>query len=46
MVMREPYPISGGNDTPKIKAQSISQPALMFLHFFATGNKLPNIFSL
>jgi hypothetical protein len=46
MVMRVPYPINGGKDTVKIKAQRISHPALMSLHFFATGSKLPNIFSL
>ena len=46
MVMSEEYPIKGGNDTTNIIAQSISQPAGMFLHFSAAGRRAWNILSL
>jgi hypothetical protein len=46
MVKRLEYPIKGGKDTTNIRAQSISQPAVMSLHFFAAGRKAWNIFSL
>lgn len=46
MVSKLEYPINGGNDTIKIRTQSISHPAVTSLHFFATGNRAPNMRSL
>jgi hypothetical protein len=44
--MSEEYPIKGGKDTVKIRAQRINQPAGMFLHFSAAGRMAWKIFSL
>ena len=46
MVSKLEYPINGGKETKKIKAQSINHPAVMSLHFFAIGNSMPNNRSL